>query len=205
MSRDELSDPAWARLAPLLPPQRPRTGRPARDHRTIVDALLWLARTGAPWRDLPERYGPWPTMATRFYRWNRSGVWPRVLALLPRALALLQRLANAEGALDWGQHVVDGTRVRADRRAVGAMRGQKRKGLGCARRLRQQAASALRPARVCLHLPGFVHIADVTPGSRERGQYGRSGLAIAYAGSERWWGGRARPGKQAAAGPARDW
>ena len=47
-------------------------GRPPKDHRLILDALLWLARTGAPWRDLPERFGPWRTVATRFYRWTRS-------------------------------------------------------------------------------------------------------------------------------------
>ena len=56
--RDVLSDAAWARLRPLLPPQKPRTGRPAKDHRLVVEGILWALRTGAPWRDLPERYGP---------------------------------------------------------------------------------------------------------------------------------------------------
>ena len=67
MHRDVLSDREWNLLAPLLP-QRARTGRPPKEHRTIIDALLWLAKTGAPWRDLPERFGPWRTVATRFYR-----------------------------------------------------------------------------------------------------------------------------------------
>ena len=53
-----------------------------KDHRTIIDALLWLDRTGAPWRDLPERFGPWRTVATRFYRWTSSGLWERLLAEL---------------------------------------------------------------------------------------------------------------------------
>ena len=57
VGRRGLTDTEWARLRPLLP-DRPRTGRRPKDHRPIVDALLWLARTGAPWRDLPERYGP---------------------------------------------------------------------------------------------------------------------------------------------------
>lgn len=63
--RRGLSDREWARLRPLLP-DRPRVGRPPKDHRLVLDALLWLARTGAPWRDLPERYGPWRSVATRF-------------------------------------------------------------------------------------------------------------------------------------------
>ena len=53
--RHELTDEQWACLAPLLPPQKPKTGRPARDHRQMVNAMLWVHATGAPWRDLPER------------------------------------------------------------------------------------------------------------------------------------------------------
>ncbi len=74
MRRHELTDREWARLAPRLPPQKPARGRPAKDHRTMINALLWLDRTGAPWRDLPERYGPWQSVATRFYRWTKSGL-----------------------------------------------------------------------------------------------------------------------------------
>jgi transposase len=120
MSRHELTDVAWRRLAPLLPPQRPRIGRPARNHRTIVNALLWLAKTGAPWRDLPERYGPWRTVATRFYRWTRSGLWQRILAEL-------QQEGDAAGKLDWTVHMVDGTSIRAHRHAAGAKGGRKAK------------------------------------------------------------------------------
>ncbi len=57
MRRYELTDEQWQRLAPLLPPQRPWTGRPNHDHRTIINGILWVLRTGAPWADLPERYG----------------------------------------------------------------------------------------------------------------------------------------------------
>ena len=63
MRRHDLTDREWARLAPRLPPQKPAHGRPAKDHRTMINALLWLDRTGAPWRDLPERYGPWQSVA----------------------------------------------------------------------------------------------------------------------------------------------
>lgn len=113
MRRHELTDGERVRLEPLLPPRRPRTGRPAKDHRTIIDALLWLDRTGAPWRDLPERHGPWRTVATRFYRWGRSGVWRRILAAP-------QRAADAEGRIDRSVHMVDDGVVRAHRRAAGA-------------------------------------------------------------------------------------
>src|ERR1044071_9641813 len=65
--RHELTDQQWEQLRPLLPPQKPPTGRPAADHRRILNGILWLLRTGAPWRDLPERYGPWQTVASRFY------------------------------------------------------------------------------------------------------------------------------------------
>ena len=114
--RHELSDAQWERLRPLLPPQRPATGRPAKDHRGVVNAILWRLRTGAPWRDLPERYGPWPTVYSRFRRWQRSGVWTRVLAAL-------QAEADAKGELDWALHFVDGTTVRAHQHAAGAKKG----------------------------------------------------------------------------------
>jgi transposase len=58
MNRGDLTNEPWERLHPLLPPQKPRIGRPGRDHRTILNGILWILRTGAPWRDLPERYGP---------------------------------------------------------------------------------------------------------------------------------------------------
>ena len=64
MGRGDLTDAQWYRLAPLLPSQRPSLGRPSKDHRTIINGILWVVRTGAPWRDLPERYGPWPTVAS---------------------------------------------------------------------------------------------------------------------------------------------
>jgi transposase len=79
-----LTDEQWERIAALLPPQKPSTGRPAKDHRTIVEAILWIDRTGAPWRDLPQEFGPWQSVATRFYRWVEAGVWDQVLAELQK-------------------------------------------------------------------------------------------------------------------------
>jgi transposase len=134
MKRHELSETEWVRLAPLLPPQKPRTGRPGRDHRIIVNALLWLARTGAPWRDLPERYGPWRTVATRFYRWTKSGLWQRLLAEV-------QAEADAKGELDGSVHMVDGTSIRAHRHAAGAKGGSN---------TRHSAAPAVALAASCI-------------------------------------------------------
>ena len=117
MTRKELTDGQWERLRPLLPPQKAWTGRPAKDHRLILNGILWIDRTGAPWRDLPERYGPWQTVATRFYRWREAGIWDDVLAAL-------QRQADAAGRLDWAVHYVDGTTVRAHQHAAGAKGGE---------------------------------------------------------------------------------
>ena len=93
METSELTDAQWGKLRPLLPPQKPRTGRPANDHRAVLDGILWILRTGSPWRSLPGRYGSWKTVSSRFYRWQKAGVWDRVLSAL-------QRRADAEGRLD---------------------------------------------------------------------------------------------------------
>jgi transposase len=117
MERHELSEAQWARLAPLLPPQhRSGRGRPSKDHRVIVNAILWRLATGVPWRDLPERFGSWRTVYSRFRRWQQAGIWARVLAAL-------QAEADARGALDWALHFLDGTTVRAHQHAAGAKKG----------------------------------------------------------------------------------
>ena len=119
MAREGLTDEQWKRLAPLLPPEKPRTGRPAKPHRPVVEAMIWIARTGAPWRDLPAEFGSWKTVATRFYRWRAAGVFDRVLAAL-------QAQADAAGELDWLKHFVDSTVVRAHQHAAGAKGGNQR-------------------------------------------------------------------------------
>ena len=115
MNRHELTNREWQRLEPLLPPERPRTGRPNHHHRTILNGILWVLRTGAPWRDLPERYGPVGTVSSRFYRWCQSGLWQRILSAL-------QAQADARGEVDWDLHFVDATIVRAHQHAAGARR-----------------------------------------------------------------------------------
>ena len=75
-----MTDDQWQQLEPLLAAQKPKRGRPGKDHRTIINRIMWVLRTGAPWRDLPQRYGPCPTVASRFYRWRKQGLWDRLLA-----------------------------------------------------------------------------------------------------------------------------
>jgi len=116
MNRHELTNRHWERLQPLLPPQKPKTGRPAADHRRIRNGILWLLRTGAPWRDLPERYGPWGTVASRFYRWRKAGLWARLWAAV-------HQQADGAGQRDWDTHDVDGTIIRAHQPAAGATTG----------------------------------------------------------------------------------
>src|ERR671914_1692876 len=119
MDRAELTDAQWERLRPMLPPQKPRSGRPAKDHRIVLEGILWIMRTGAPWRDLPSRFGSWRTVSSRFYRWRSARVWDVILAEL-------QRQADADGRLDWSLHFVDSTVVRAHQHAAGAKRGTRR-------------------------------------------------------------------------------
>ncbi len=116
MKMSELPDAQWQRLHPLLPPQKARTGRPAKDHRVVINGILWVLRTGSPWRCLPERYGSWKTVSSRFYRWQKAGVWDRILSEL-------QQQADREGRLDRTVHFVDSTVVRAHQHAAGAKGG----------------------------------------------------------------------------------
>ncbi|SRR5258706_9751995 len=111
--RHELSDEQWRRLEPLLP--RARRGPQPRDLRRMVNGILWLDKAGAPWRDLPERYGSWRTVASRYYRWVHAGVWEQVLAAL-------QAQGDQQGQLNWELHHVDSTVIRAHQHAAGARR-----------------------------------------------------------------------------------
>lgn len=77
--RGELTDAAWAAISPVLPVNVGRGGR-WRDHRMVINAILWKLRTGAPWRDVPERYGSWKTAHERLRRWTADGTWDKILA-----------------------------------------------------------------------------------------------------------------------------
>src|SRR5689334_13864873 len=98
----------WSRCCP---PLKPKAGRANDDHRLILNGILWILRTGAPWQDLPERYGPVGTVSGRFYRWRQAGIWQRILEAL-------QAGADRQGRVDWSLHFVDSTSVRAQQHAV---------------------------------------------------------------------------------------
>lgn len=124
MQRHTLTDTQWEHLAPLLPAERPKKpGHPYHAHRRILNGILWILATGAPWRDLPAPYGPWSTVANRFYAWQRSGLWDQILVTL-------QEDAQERGTLDWSLHFLDGTVIRAHQHAAGARKGGGDEALG---------------------------------------------------------------------------
>jgi transposase len=111
LGRGELTDKAWEQIAPLLPPNGGRGQRWA-EHRRVINGILWKLRTGAPWRDLPERYGPGKTCYERLVRWRRDGTWDRLLAHA-------QTKSDAVGEVEW-EVSIDSTIIRAHQHAAGA-------------------------------------------------------------------------------------
>jgi transposase len=118
VGRGELTDAAWAQIAPLLPPNGERGGQWA-DHRTVINGILRRLRTGAPWRDMPERYGRWQTCYDRFVHWRRDAgaLW----AGWDHLLAQAQTKSDAIGEIVW-EVSVDSTVTRAHQHAAGARR-----------------------------------------------------------------------------------
>jgi transposase len=108
--RHDLTDAEWAVIAPLLP-NKPR-GVARVDDRRVLSGIFYILRTGAPWRDLPERYGPRTTVYNRYNRWAKSGVWLRIFE------ALAER---SPGSL----HLIDSSIVRAHQHAAGGKKGAK--------------------------------------------------------------------------------
>lgn len=120
MARHGVTDEQWDLIADLMP-EPAATGRPRRDDRQMLDAILWILRTGAPWRDLPESdFGPWITAYARFRDWREAGVWDQ---LTERLLAHL----SEQGAVDSELWCIDGSVIRASRAAAGASKGGRRK------------------------------------------------------------------------------
>jgi transposase len=106
MRRFELSDEQYQRILPLLPGQESHTGFTAFDNKLFLDAVLWIARTGAPWRDLPERFGRWNSVYQRFRRWCEKGTWKKIYDSLQ------------DPDLEW--LLIDSTVVRSHQHAAGA-------------------------------------------------------------------------------------
>ena len=113
MRRHELTDEQWAAVEPLIPRSSATTGRPASDPRLMLNGLFWILATGAPWRDLPERFGPWQTVYDHFRKWRKNGVFASIIEALQVKL-------DQDGHIDWELWCVDGANVRAARAAAGA-------------------------------------------------------------------------------------
>ncbi|GAA2117141.1 hypothetical protein GCM10009780_76040 [Actinomadura alba] len=118
--RGELTEVAWARIEPLLP-QVDGRGRRWRDHRQVINGILWRLRTGSPWRDVPERYGPWQTCYERWKRWDEDGTWARLLECV-------QVKDDSLGSLDLEVVAIDSSIARAHQHAAGARREGARAG-----------------------------------------------------------------------------
>jgi transposase len=114
-----MSNREWAFFEPFVMIEGPKRGRPASNHRLVLDGVFWIARTGAPWRDLPEEFGKWSSVYRQFRRWSVSGVWDAMLEAL-----------NATGAAQSSVQMIDSTIVRAHQHAAGAKRGLEARILG---------------------------------------------------------------------------
>jgi transposase len=111
--RYELTNEQWERLEPLLPSRRGGRGRPGLDDRTVINGVLWVLCSGSPWRDIPERYGKWTSIYSRFQRWRKSGLWQQLLEKVIEQ-------ADAAGKVNWHAHYLDATIVKAHQHAAGA-------------------------------------------------------------------------------------
>jgi transposase len=109
-----MSDEEWGFFEPFVIERGPRRGRRPKDHRLVLDGVFWIARTGAPWRDLPESFGKWSTVYRQFRRWTLSGIWDVLLASL-----------NDSGEGQDSVQMIDSTIVRAHQHAAGAQKKQK--------------------------------------------------------------------------------
>lgn len=111
LRRYELKDQEWNKIADLLPPENlGKRGRPRKDNRTMLNAMLWIVRSGAPWRDLPECYGPWESVYSRFRKWIDEGFLDNIFHVLSQE-AELEELS------------LDATIVQAHQHSAGAKKG----------------------------------------------------------------------------------
>ena len=113
MKRHEMTEAQWARIKDLLPPEKKaHGGRPGKSNRQMINAILYWLNTGIPWRDLPERYGPWQSVYSRFRRWTLAGVWENVLS------ALIEQDLVDETTL-----MLDSTTIKVHQHASGIKKG----------------------------------------------------------------------------------
>ena len=107
MTRTQLTDHQWSLIEPLLPGRTGDPGRHGEDNRKSLEGILWILRTGAPWRDLPEHFGKWGSVYQRFRRWSQAGVFDRIFD-------------ETKGDLDLRAVQVDGSYVKVHQHAAGA-------------------------------------------------------------------------------------
>jgi len=112
LHRHEIIDAEWERVKDLLPPENTGEGRPSKPNRVMLNGMLWQAKTGAPWRDMPERYGPWQTVYSRFREWSGNDVFKKLFDAL-KADADMQDLS------------IDSTSCKVHQHAAGAKKGLK--------------------------------------------------------------------------------
>ena len=113
--RHDISDRTWEIIAPHLPGGPGKVGRPAQDNRRFINAVFWILRTGAPWRDLPPDYGQWNTTHRRFGRWQEDGHWARLLAAV-----------SDDPDLEW--LMIDASQVKVHQHGTGAVGGNQAAG-----------------------------------------------------------------------------
>ena len=116
MARLLMEDAEWRFFEQFILAVRGRGGRPASDHRRVLDGIFWIARTGAQWRDLPEEFGKWSSVYRQFRRWTLAGLWELVLETL-----------NESGAAPQQVQMIDSTIIRTHHQAAGAKGGLKKK------------------------------------------------------------------------------
>ncbi|MFZ7094527.1 IS5 family transposase, partial [Primorskyibacter sp. 2E233] len=122
LARDLMSDEEWRFFERFIQAVRAPNGRKPTNHRLVLDGIFWIARTGAPWRDLPEEFGKWSSVYRQFRRWTLAGLWEEIMEAL-----------NHSGVVPDALQMIDSTVIRAHHQAAGAKRGTPRQGFGRSR------------------------------------------------------------------------
>lgn len=135
MVRGLMTDREWAFFAPFVIATGGKRGRPPADHRHVLDAIFWIARTGAPWRDLDRSFGNWASVYRQFRRWTVAGLWDVILEAL-----------NKSGLSPDAVQMIDSTIVRAHHQAAGAKGGLRNRVLG-AQKVASRPKSISAPTR----------------------------------------------------------
>ena len=135
LARDLMSDEEWAFHEPFIRAVRAPNGRKPANHRLVLDGIFWIARTGSPWRDLPEEFGKWSSVYRQFRRWTLAGLWEQILEALSESRLVPDAL-----------QMIDSTVVRAHHQAAGA-KGGLRDRVSAAREVASRARSICASTR----------------------------------------------------------